>query len=147
MGMYAKYQMFFLAVAMLLFSAWNRTARRAWWTAGPYLALVVALGLFVPHLWWAWQNDFPTVSYAMDRTQGSGNVWAHVTGPLEFLAAQLLAVGPILLFAVPLVGCCHPWYRDHSLWRLSSVCQPPDRCCCGPCDLRICFWPVPLSCC
>ncbi len=103
-GMYAKYQLFLLLPPMLLFSVWNPRARRCWTTAGPYLAILLFLVLLTPHLWWAWQHDFPAIGYALERTRGEATWSEHLVNPMKFLGAQMLAVAPAVVVALLLTG-------------------------------------------
>src|SRR6266581_3047466 len=59
LGLLAKYSMGMLVLPMLAFMLVEPTARRHWSRPGPYLALLVALVLFAPHLYWASQHRFP----------------------------------------------------------------------------------------
>lgn len=59
-----------------------------------YLALLVAAALFLPHLWWQYQNNFPTVRYHLSGRTGSWS-FRHVG---EFLSQQVFAIGPGLIF-------------------------------------------------
>ena len=58
LALWAKYFVVVLAVPLALFLLFDRDARAAWRTGGPYLALAVALVVMTPHLLWLVQNDF-----------------------------------------------------------------------------------------
>lgn len=103
-GMYAKYQLVFLLAAAIGLSLWNERARSCWRRPGPYLAVVLSLSLFAPHVIWMWQHDFSTVRYAMDRVHDAPDWTNHMINPVHFLLAQAVTVGPMLLLAVPLTG-------------------------------------------
>jgi hypothetical protein len=62
------------------------------------LSLLVAALFFVPHLWWQFQHDFPTLKYHLSGRTGSLS-FKHVG---EYLSQQLVAIGPGLIF-VPFV--------------------------------------------
>ncbi len=59
-----------------------------------YLSLSVAAVLFLPHLWWQYQNDFPTLKYHLSGRTGSWS-FRHVG---EYLSQQIVAIGPGLIF-------------------------------------------------
>ena len=86
-----KYLAVFLALPLLAYLLVSPAGRAAWKTPGPYLAVVTALGLFGPHLWWAAEHDWVTVLYGMRRAGGGGaRPWTdHLLNPLTFLAAVL----------------------------------------------------------
>jgi hypothetical protein len=63
-----------------------------------YLSLFFALLLFAPHLWWQYQNDFPTLKYHLSGRTGSIS-FKHVG---EYISQQLVAIGPGLIF-IPFV--------------------------------------------
>ena len=64
-----------------------------------YLAIVVALKLVAPHVWWLWQNDFEALNYITSRHHGGtiNPFLGHIVYPLKFLGAQLLFAAPALL--------------------------------------------------
>ncbi len=117
LAMLCKYSAAVLAITMLAYGVLYPEARKWWRTPCPYLMVLAALLVFSPHLWWAIGNDFPPLRYAMNRTEGGGVWYGHVTYPLEFGSAQLLAVLPMLLVMVPLTG----WR-----WR-KRTCEPSER--------------------
>jgi len=64
-----------------------------------YLALVVAAVFFLPHIWWQYSNDFPTLKYHLSGRTGN---WSfRYVG--EYLSQQLVAIGPGLIF-IPFVA-------------------------------------------
>jgi hypothetical protein len=66
-----------------------------------YLSLFVAALLLAPHLWWQYQNQFPTFKYHLSGRTGQWSL-RHVG---EYISQQLVAIGPGLVF-VPFV--CKP---------------------------------------
>jgi hypothetical protein len=63
-----------------------------------YVALFIAALLFVPHLWWQYSHDFPTLKYHLSGRTGQWG-FRHVG---EYLSQQLVAIGPGLIF-IPFV--------------------------------------------
>lgn len=90
-----KYLAVFLAVPLIAFLLLNPAGRAAWRTAGPYLALGVALAVFAPHLVWAAEHGWGTIFYGLKRAGGGGpRPWTdHVTNPLSFLLAVVFNCG------------------------------------------------------
>jgi hypothetical protein len=104
LGMLSKYDTAILAIVMAAFSVIHPVGRWCWKTPGPAACLVAALVVFAPHVFWLFNNDFPTVNYFLNRS-GSEHEWSsHVVLPLKFAAAQAGAVLPMLILAVPLIG-------------------------------------------
>jgi 4-amino-4-deoxy-L-arabinose transferase-like glycosyltransferase len=113
LGMLSKYSMALLVLTMLAFGLINRKARSAWSRPGPYLTLLVALLIFSPHAYWAISYRFPGVGWALESTQaGRQPAVRHLLYPLEFALAQLWALTPMIVVALPLTG-----YH----WRLRRV--------------------------
>lgn len=117
LGLLAKYSMGMLVLPMLAFMLVEPTARRHWSRPGPYLALLVALVLFAPHLYWASQHRFPGIQSALDRAQSDGELGSRLVDGLAFARDQLPALLPMLVVLLPLTG---------TRWRLRRL-DPPDR--------------------
>ena len=100
--LWAKYFMVVLAAPLALFLLFDRDARRALATPGPWLAVVVAVGIMAPHVIWLVRNDFLPFTYASARAAPSHGVLDHVVHPLVFAASQVGALLPALLIAAPL---------------------------------------------
>lgn len=86
LGMYAKYSMAILYMAMALYAiGWRRDIIRIW-------GVVVFGGVFgaviAPHIWWVIQTDFMTFTYAQDR----GKEFAMLPALGSFLGAQVANV-------------------------------------------------------
>ncbi len=91
---------FLLAVGVgLLLSPERRELRKAW----PWLALGLALLIFLPNLWWQVQHDFPTLEDLRNVARIGKNV---VLGPAAFLGQQILIIHPVL-FPVWLAGLAY----------------------------------------
>lgn len=83
----------------------------AWWQRGElkqvmrrpgiYLAGIVAILLFLPHLSWMKNHEWITITYGLKRggTQ-TALWWHHLWNPLEFLLTQLAILAPLILSAV-----------------------------------------------
>lgn len=109
LGMLSKYDTAILAVAMLAFGILDTRARVMWQTRGPWLMLAAALATVTPHVLWLAQNEFTTITYAMQRSDNHGghSLLNHVINPGRFLVTQFVAVGPIALLGAFLASW--PW--------------------------------------
>ena len=116
LGMLSKYSVGLLVLTMLAFSLLNRQARAAWSRPGPYLTLLAALLIFSPHAYWAIGHRFPGVGWALEFTGTNAHWTGHLLYPAEFTLAQLWALAPMIVVALPLTG-----YR----WKLRKV--PPSQ--------------------
>jgi hypothetical protein len=103
-GLWSKYDLVCLGAGMTWLLVFNRDARRAWRTPGPYLAAAIIVAIFAPHVIWLMNNDFMPLRYAMERADRAGHWTDHFVNPLIFCAKQAPVVLPILLFTNPLVG-------------------------------------------
>ena len=105
LGMISKYYLGVLVLAMLTIPVLLPRTRASLKTAGPYLLGLVSTAIFAPHLWWMIENDFITIRYVFNRSDGStseASFLDHVAAPLRFLGSQLGAVVPMLVLAWPL---------------------------------------------
>ena len=66
-ALWAKYFVVVLAAPLALFLLFDRDARKALATPGPWIALAVALLVMAPHLLWLVHNDFLPFAYASAR--------------------------------------------------------------------------------
>ncbi|MCB1890239.1 MAG: glycosyltransferase family 39 protein [Rhodocyclaceae bacterium] len=109
LGLLTKYTMAaFLPSALLVMLA-GQSGRRALASPRPWLALLLALAIFAPNLWWNWTHDFPTFRHTADITQLDGEQHRGNLG--EFIGAQWLSVGPLLFV-------CMAWAILRALVRL-----------------------------
>lgn len=98
LGLLAKYTMVVFglsALLILLHPQW----RAHWRTSGPYLALVVALLVFSPNVYWNISHQMPTFQHTADISQGSNQYGLHWDTLGAFLGEQVLVGNPILVIA------------------------------------------------
>lgn len=70
LGALAKYQIAVTIVSLLVFWLWQRGWRDARHRLGLLLAALIALVMFVPHLYWLRSHDFGPIRYAMQTSLG-----------------------------------------------------------------------------
>jgi 4-amino-4-deoxy-L-arabinose transferase-like glycosyltransferase len=102
-ALWAKYFVVVLAIPIALFLLFDRDARRALSTIGPWLALAVALLVMAPHLVWLVKNDFLPFAYANARAAPSRGFVDHILRPAVFAISQAVFLIPVLLIAATLV--------------------------------------------
>jgi 4-amino-4-deoxy-L-arabinose transferase-like glycosyltransferase len=115
---WAKYFVIVLALPYALFMLFDRQARRAWATPGPWLSLLVALLVASPHILWLFQSDFLPFAYASHRATPIRGWFDHLLHPSVFLGSQIFFLLPSLFIAASLF-----WPREG---KKSSI-DPFDR--------------------
>jgi hypothetical protein len=109
LALLTKYTVVFLLVPMVLFLAVEPAARRWWRRPGPYLALLVAVAVFAPHLVWMVRHHFITITYAMERSEGGHRCADHLTHPLFFALSQAGRLLPVCVVLLPLTSWRWRW--------------------------------------
>jgi len=102
-GLWAKYFIVLLVLTYTLFLLFDRDARRALATPGPYLALVVALIVIGPNLVWLFQTDFLPLAYGQARASPVRGWFDHFLHPANFAASQVFFALPSLFIGASLL--------------------------------------------
>ena len=114
-ALWAKYFVVVLAAPYALFLIFDRDARRALATPGPWLALIVALVVATPHIVWLFQTDFLPLAYAEHRASDVRGWYDHILHPAAFIGSQIFFLLPSFFIAAALL-----WHRGNPLplvWR------------------------------
>ncbi len=120
-ALWAKYFVIMLAAPYALFMLFDRQARRAFATPGPWLALAVALVIASPHVVWLFQTDFLPFTYANHRAAPVRGWFDHILHPVSFAGSQFFFALPSLFIAAGLF-----WPRWPQI-RQQSATDPFDR--------------------
>ena len=103
LGMLAKYPFGVLPLALLIGIVATARGRELLRTPGPYLALVAAVVVLVPHVIWLARHDFAPLLFQLGHGLGAGEsergLGQRLAGLLQFIAGQLGVLTP-LLFAI-----------------------------------------------
>jgi 4-amino-4-deoxy-L-arabinose transferase-like glycosyltransferase len=102
-ALWAKYFVVVLAAPYVLFLIFDRDARRALATPGPWLAFIVALVVAAPHIVWLFQTDFLPLAYAEHRAADVRGWYDHILHPAAFIGSQIFFLLPSLFIAAPLL--------------------------------------------
>jgi 4-amino-4-deoxy-L-arabinose transferase-like glycosyltransferase len=102
-ALWAKYFVVVLAVPYALFLLFDRDARRALKTPGPWLAPIVALAIAAPHIVWLVHNDFLPLGYAEQRAAPVRGWYDHVLHPMMFAGSQIFFLLPSFFIASALL--------------------------------------------
>ncbi len=105
-GMMAKYAMIYFLLCMLLFAIFEKSARKTILTPKFLFALLIALLILAPNLWWNAQHQFITASHTGDNIGWRGGL--HPLKMLEFLGSQFGVFGPVP-FAFLLIALVRFW--------------------------------------
>jgi 4-amino-4-deoxy-L-arabinose transferase-like glycosyltransferase len=98
-ALWAKYFVIVLAAPYALFLLFDRDARRALATPGPWLAVALAFLIALPHVIWLFQNDFIPFSYAEHRAAPVRGWFDHVVHPAFFAVSQIFFLLPTFFIA------------------------------------------------
>ncbi len=103
-AMYTKYSSLLIIGVLGSLLVFHPEARRRWRDTGPYLSMLVAVALLLPHLQWLIAQDFLPLTYAQSRIEPSTAWYEHITAPLGFLRSQIVAVLFCVILFLALVG-------------------------------------------
>ena len=84
--LYSKYHGI-LIVLFTLFS--NIQLLKRWYT---WLVIMIAIALFLPHVYWQWQHGFPSIQYQLFERVSPPYRFSFTT---DYLLGQLLITGPL----------------------------------------------------
>jgi 4-amino-4-deoxy-L-arabinose transferase-like glycosyltransferase len=98
-ALWAKYFVVVLAAPYALFLLFDRDARRALRTPGPWLGAALALLIASPHLVWLVDNNFVPFHYVDVRSAPARGWFDHLLHPAIFAAGQLFFMLPALFIA------------------------------------------------
>ena len=98
-ALWAKYFVVVLAAPYVLFLLFDRDARGALRTPGPWLGVALALVISSPHVVWLFQNHFVPFNYVDARSAPSQGFFDHILHPAFFVVGQLFFMLPTLLIA------------------------------------------------
>ena len=103
-ALWAKYFVVLLIVPYALFLLFDRDARGALATAGPYIALAVAVAVIAPNLVWLFRHDFSTFAYGEARASVVRSWFDHFVHPAMFTGSQIFFAIPSFFIAAALAA-------------------------------------------
>ncbi len=133
-ALWAKYFVVVLAAPYALFLVFDRDARRALATPGPWLALIVALVIAAPHVVWLFQTDFLPLAYAEHRASDVRGWYDHILHPAAFVGSQIFFLLPSFFITsallwptpLPLEGRGWGWGSRGDARSSTLAAAPPD---------------------
>jgi 4-amino-4-deoxy-L-arabinose transferase-like glycosyltransferase len=99
-----KYTIGVLLLPLAIYVLCDRASRKCLATPGPYISIVIALGIIAPHLAWLANHDFITIKYIAERSADDSGIWTHLTNPLLFIAGQSAILVPVVFILFPILG-------------------------------------------
>ncbi|MDR1923723.1 MAG: glycosyltransferase family 39 protein [Planctomycetaceae bacterium] len=121
LAFYAKYPAAFLVLSLLIFMFTQQEGRQRWREIGPYLTMITALLIFLPHIIWLYQYDFATITYAQSRHTYTNQIF-RILSPTIFIIFQLEHWITIFVVLFPSLGFL--WR-----WRFRSIENDKERFC------------------
>ena len=123
LGLMSKYSMAILLPSAALLLLWVPEYRYLFRRPGPYLGVLVAALIFLPNVLWNAANDFLSLKHTAEISQLDRSS-LNIAGLLEFVAAQLICLGPWFLWWLR-PGTQKPgWHleRGYKFALMMSVC-------------------------
>src|SRR5882757_8862782 len=99
LGLLTKYTMVIFALSVLLHLALTPTLRRHFRNPRLYAAMLLALLVFAPNLWWNAQHGWPTLRHTEDISHLNGEAGLHWNHLSDFLGGQFGVMGPVFFAA------------------------------------------------
>ena len=126
LGLLTKYTMVIFALSVLLHLALTPALRRHFRNPRLYAAVVLALLVFAPNLWWNAQNGWPTLRHTEDISHLNGEAGLHWNHLSEFLGGQFGVMGPVFFAAWLALTLWRPrsWYADERYRFLACFALP-----------------------
>ncbi|MDB2414428.1 glycosyltransferase family 39 protein [Rickettsiales bacterium] len=102
LGMMSKYNMLIFLVSVCSFCFFIPQYRKVFISKKFWSAILIAAVIFVPNIWWNWQNDFASFLHTQDNAKGEG-MSISLPNMLEFIASQNGVFGPILFISLLII--------------------------------------------
>ncbi len=96
-GLLSKYNFIFFLISILLLFIFVPKYKKEFKNGYFYMAMVVAFLIFLPNLWWNYNNDFISFVHTKQISHIEGQL-LHPNKFFEFFGAQFIIFGPILFF-------------------------------------------------
>ncbi len=116
-GLLSKYSMGIFVLSAFL---WTVCAREIF-KKGPWIAVSIAVLIFLPNIVWNYENGFPTISHHIEISQVqnlSANSWdlvRSISSFAQFFLAQFLLLGPLVM--IGFLRACFKFGREKPCFR------------------------------
>jgi 4-amino-4-deoxy-L-arabinose transferase-like glycosyltransferase len=126
-----KYYSVTLFGTLIMAAVLHPCCRRYFQSSAPYITLATGLLLMAPHIWWTMENGFPTIHYAISKTQyGVPEARASM---VETVVASLCLLGiPLATYLIafgaqasePLRRSLSATFKKQNAWLVALGCGP-----------------------
>jgi 4-amino-4-deoxy-L-arabinose transferase-like glycosyltransferase len=99
LGLWSRYSMGAYILPLAIFALAHPVSRQRLRSRGPWLMLLTATLLFLPHLYWIVASDFISIKYVGNRAPEAPLLSNYFQDLFGFISAQLLALLPMLVIA------------------------------------------------
>ena len=125
-GLLTKYTMVIFALSVLLHLALTPPLRRTLLGPKPYVAMLLALAMFAPNLWWNAQHGWPTLRHTEDISHLNGDAGLHWNHLGDFLGGQFAVMGPLFFGSWIVLTLWRPrgWWADERYRFLACFALP-----------------------
>jgi 4-amino-4-deoxy-L-arabinose transferase-like glycosyltransferase len=97
LGLWSRYSMGAYILPLALFALAHPFSRQRLTSAGPWVMILTATLLFLPHLYWIIASDFISIKYVGDRAPAAALLTDFLRDFFGFIGAQALALLPMLV--------------------------------------------------
>jgi len=124
LGLLAKYNFAVFLPSGLLFIAQSAEYRHLLRSPRPYVAMLVAVAVFAPHVVWNAANGWPTLRHTAEISKLGGDL-LHPAHLAEFLGAQFGVFGPLFFGALLAAFALARGYGHDERWRFLICFSAP----------------------
>ncbi len=103
LGILSKYLFIYLLIGIELLFLYLIRRKKKIKTINYFISGPLVLLILLPHLSWLVENNYTTIVYAFQRTEGPGSFLDHLIHPLTFIIKQIGILAPFLMMAFFLI--------------------------------------------
>jgi len=103
-GFLTHYSFIFLLLSLIIYFIFKFISEKKF-IFKCLISILIFLILLLPHLIWLYENNFITISYALNRTGiEENNLINHLLNPLKFIIKQVLMLTPLIIMFLLLLS-------------------------------------------
>ena len=97
LGILSKYLFLYLVVGIKLLFIYSILKRKKIKIQNFFITGLIVILIIFPHLIWLLENNFTTITYGLQRSEGNGVLTDHIIYPLLFILKQIIVLIPFFL--------------------------------------------------
>ena len=97
LGILSKYLFLYLVVGIKLLFIYSFLKRKKIKIQNFFITGLIVILIIFPHLIWLLENNFTTITYGLQRSEGNGVLTDHIIYPLLFILKQIIVLIPFFL--------------------------------------------------